>query len=205
MSDIRYRIEERNIMNMITGGNFYQEQDMFLRELLQNAIDACYTRSALNKSWGAELLAFKMDRMQQFAEQEYKPHIRIQYQRETRFFSIEDNGTGMDAREFDAYFRKIGASYYTSEDYSMQKLKYTPVGQFGLGMLSCFEVTDVLHLESKKDKSVNTIWNKEKASELIPIEIQWEKSEPMMQVTRGEEIVQGRLFGSISIRSMRIV
>ena len=57
MSTKSIDMEKRKMADMLAGDRFYAEEDTFIRELLQNAYDACFTRQALEMSWGAEFLA----------------------------------------------------------------------------------------------------------------------------------------------------
>lgn len=195
MSNVNYLVHEKNMINMISRGNFYGESDAFLRELLQNAYDACYTRKELQVSWGAEFLAVQTEQVGQFAKALYNPKITISYQSEKQLFIIEDNGIGMDAIDFDRYFRRMGASYYVGKEYKEQNLAYTPIGQFGLGILSCFSVTNALSLESRKDKSINTAWNKKHFSKLIPIHAHWSKWDYELTIEQGKKMKSGTVIG----------
>ena len=49
-------INKLNHISMLSAPEFFGEEDVFLRELLQNAMDACKTREALEYSWGTEFL-----------------------------------------------------------------------------------------------------------------------------------------------------
>ena len=49
-------IHNSNLISTISSPQFYGDENVYLRELLQNAMDACMTRSALEWSWGTEFL-----------------------------------------------------------------------------------------------------------------------------------------------------
>lgn len=195
MSKAHYIVHEKNLIQMISGGNFYGEDDAFLRELLQNAYDACYTKKELQVSWGAELLALTTEKADEFAKLSYQPRITMKYQSELQLFTVEDNGIGMDITDFDKYFRQIGASYYVGDEYEEQQLTYVPIGHFGLGMLSCFGVANSISLESRKDKAINTAWNKGHFSKLIPIHVHWSKWEDMIHIEPGKKMNSGTIVG----------
>lgn len=195
MSKAHYLVHEQNMIEMISGGNFYGEEDAFLRELLQNAYDACYTREELQMSWGAEFLAVQTDKVENFIRAMYTPKIVITYRTNTQLFTMEDNGIGMDTSDFDKYFRRMGASYYTGPEYQEQRMNYVPIGRFGLGMLACFGVSGALTLESRKDKSINTAWNKEHFSKLIPIHVFWDKKDEKITIDPGKKMTSGTIIG----------
>ena len=46
----------------------------------------------------------------------------------------------MNADDIEKYVSKVGCSYYNSEEFALQQLKYEPVSEFGIGMLSGFRM-----------------------------------------------------------------
>ena len=111
--------------NLLTGKNLYSDSGVFVRELLQNSIDAIMTHKALNNRL------------------EGKISIRTWTDNEGySWFRIKDNGIGMDEEIIKKYLLKIGRSYYQSDDFQkLQKehtIKNKPISRFGIGILSCF-------------------------------------------------------------------
>ena len=118
-------------MQLFTGENLYDDPAVFVRELIQNAIDAVRTRKQLDKAlpsdWKGQI------------------HIRCWMDEEGyHWFRIEDNGIGMTEEIIRNYFLKVGCSYYNSDEFAQAKLRcradsdYTPISRFGIGILSCF-------------------------------------------------------------------
>jgi molecular chaperone HtpG len=124
----------------LMGTKLYGDPEVALRELLQNSIDACLLRSAMEKSWGNL----------------YEPEIHIKYSTESEgdVLEIIDNGTGMDQYIIDTYYSKVGSSFYKSADFfdlkSQSKAKFTPTSRFGIGILSCFMVADTLVVDTRR-------------------------------------------------------
>ena len=123
-------MDQDRILKLLTGRNLYSDPGVFVRELLQNAIDAVLTRSSLDPH---------------FAEQDGRIVIRSWVDREGySWFRIEDNGIGMDDHIITDYFLKVGRSYYTSDEFRADKrhygrgADYNPISRFGIGILSCF-------------------------------------------------------------------
>ena len=123
-------MDQDRILELLTGRNLYSDPGVFVRELLQNAIDAVHTRSKLDP-W------FKIE--------DGKIVIRTWMDGEGKsWFRIEDNGTGMDEHIITNYFLKVGRSYYESDAFKADMCKYsngetyTPISRFGIGILSCF-------------------------------------------------------------------
>lgn len=132
-------------MELLVGRNLYQDPAVFVRELLQNAIDAVRTREKLDRNLPAN----------------WKPRINISSWMDSEgyhWFRIEDNGIGMTAEIIREFFLKIGRSYYNSDNFMQAKLRckadpnYMPISRFGIGILSCFmgdEQTNLVEISTK--------------------------------------------------------
>ncbi|CAI8912324.1 molecular chaperone HtpG [Brevibacillus sp. IT-7CA2] len=104
-----------------------------VRELLQNAIDACREREQYHKN------------NNEF--EEYTPEITISIEGSSQngyYFVISDNGLGMAEETILNYFFKAGASFRKSETWSKQFInnngtsKVQRSGRFGVGVLASF-------------------------------------------------------------------
>ncbi len=101
-----------------------------VRELLQNAIDACRERELEEKRLGNE----------------YEPLIEVAVIEENgkSYFTITDNGKGMSLHELKKYFLKAGSSFRKSIDwqktYTNEEGKSVIMrsGRFGIGVLAAF-------------------------------------------------------------------
>ena len=85
------------------GTKLYGDPEVALRELIQNSIDACLLRDAMERSWGNS----------------YSPEISVKYYQkdDDDILEVIDNGTGMDNDIIDNYYSKIGSSFYKSADF----------------------------------------------------------------------------------------
>ncbi|HHQ4709546.1 TPA: HD domain-containing protein [Aeromonas veronii] len=118
-----------------------------LRELLQNAIDACNERYSLEEKDNVTRKNIP-----------YSISITLDYDANT--LVISDDGIGMDINTVRDYFLKVGASYRTSEvwkaNFSDNEHSYIPrTGKFGIGMLAGFLIGNEISVQSKhiSDKS----------------------------------------------------
>lgn len=129
--DFHITMDQDRIIELLTGKNLYSDPCVFVRELLQNSIDAILWRGENDSSFNA------------------KEHGKITITtwhdgNGQGWFKIEDNGTGMDENIIEKYFLKAGRSYYDSDDFrrdkknSSNKSNYKPISRFGIGILSCF-------------------------------------------------------------------
>lgn len=133
------------LSRILMGQQLYSSEDVFIRELLQNSIDACRVR--------------KMD-MEKYNEP-YEPLITINYDSETHVFSIEDNGCGIDEEILEKYVLKVGRSYYNSRQRDFNNKGESSINKFGIGLLSNFMVSDTIVIESKRYqycKTTNPLW-----------------------------------------------
>ena len=159
MKSILFETDQLNMAAIFSSENFYGSWKVFLRELLQNACDACYTRQALIWSWGSEFLQMEEAQSLKDVRKPYVPKITIELDSSAHVLSIEDNGIGMNEADLLKYVAKLGASFYTSEEFARQRLNYEPVSRYGIGLCSCFIVARAILIESKKDGAINTAWN----------------------------------------------
>ena len=173
MIQCKVDMDQKNIISTFASTQFYKDPDAYIREFLQNSIDACNTRAALTWSWGTEFLEMEAARAINSMRSPYVPKISIAYRSDTQRLVIEDNGIGINARDIEEYVSKIGVSFYQSTEFEEQQLHYEPVAQFGIGMLSGFVVARALLIESRKDKSVNTAWNVTDRQSLEPVTAKW--------------------------------
>ena len=102
-----------------------------VRELVQNAVDACRTRMAIDKEY----------------EKQDITHVSVSFDSKSKLFTIVDSGVGMTIEEIENYFLTIGSSYNSSaewqktreeknEDRDINKIYRT--GRFGIGILAAF-------------------------------------------------------------------
>ncbi|MEE0674247.1 MAG: ATP-binding protein [Ruminococcus sp.] len=153
--DFHITMDQDRIIELLTGKNLYSDSCVFVRELLQNSIDAILWRGENDSSFNA------------------KEHGKITITtwhdgNGQGWFKIEDNGTGMDENIIEKYFLKAGRSYYDSDDFrrdkknSSKKSNYKPISRFGIGILSCF----LSDSENKLEVSTKRYTNGSKAIRL---------------------------------------
>lgn len=122
-------MDQDKILDLLTGENLYSDAGVFVRELLQNSIDAVLMRAKQDPNFSLEDGLIQIDTWMD--------------KEANTWFRIRDNGTGMNERIIQNHFLKVGNSYYTSEDFQYDnrlapKGSYTAISRFGIGILSCF-------------------------------------------------------------------
>lgn len=132
---LELHLDYEKVLNILMGTNLYDSVDIFLRELLQNSYDACKYRKELEAREG----------------EGYNPHITIKYSSLDKTLEIIDNGIGIDEDVLKNYVISIGKSYYKSKYFQRDNTEFKPVSNFGIGIISCFMISDSIEIESKKD------------------------------------------------------
>jgi len=104
----------------LLSNHLYSNPGVFVRELLQNAVDAIAARRRLGHR--------------------FEPRIHVEtYSNHT--ISIQDNGIGLTRDEIIRFLASIGSSTKKDPDAADEL-----IGQFGIGLLSCFVVSDEIVL-----------------------------------------------------------
>lgn len=128
---VKVGVDEETMLSEIASSNLYGDSHVAIRELLQNAFDACRARLI-------------------YAEDGYSSLIKIEYKDgsndKTKVFSIKDNGIGMTKEIIEKYFLKAGKSLYSSIDYRYSDKQFFHAGNFGLGVFSTFMLTDQVNI-----------------------------------------------------------
>ena len=133
-------VETENIFPIIKQF-LYSDHEIFLRELVSNAVDATQKVKTL-KSIG-ELKA-NIDKL--------RVEVILDKKKET--LTIRDNGIGMTEAEVDKYINQIafsGAEEFVNK-YKDQDAKNSIIGHFGLGFYSSFMVSKEVEIITKSQK-----------------------------------------------------
>ena len=127
------------ISDLFMGEHLYGDRQVGLREIIQNAIDACMVRKECEQNNPNPF-------------ETYTPCITVST--DDDYVYIRDNGIGMTDEVIQKYFLNIGVSYYRSKDYRDLELSYKPMGFFGIGFLAGFMLSDEIWVRTSgfKDK-----------------------------------------------------
>jgi molecular chaperone HtpG len=127
------RVQTENIFPIIKKF-LYSEHDIFLRELISNAVDASQkitTLSSIGEAKG-ELGELRID---------------VSIDKEAKTLTIEDRGVGMTAEEVDKYLNQVAFS--GAEEFLQKYKDANIIGHFGLGFYSAFMVSDRVEVYTK--------------------------------------------------------
>lgn len=132
-SDLRLILDYQSITELLMGKNIYGDYRLGLRELIQNSIDACKLAIELREK-----------------EEGYPiPGIFIKYSKQHNYVIIKDTGVGMTLDIIKNHFLNVGKSYYKSREYQSTNYKYEPIGQYGIGFLACFLLSNNVKIKTR--------------------------------------------------------
>lgn len=138
------RVQTENIFPIIKKF-LYSDHDIFLRELISNAVDATQKLKTLSNAGEVkgELGELRVD---------------IKLDEENKTITISDRGIGMTAEEVDQYINQVAFSSAASflEKYKGQNAANI-IGHFGLGFYSAFMVSDNVDIVTKSWKEAPAV------------------------------------------------
>jgi len=141
---IRFEFDREQMFRILSEELYQNDPYVFLRELLQNSIDAIHMRrEILQNLLGMDTKNFGL--------------IKVDVKHESDGNAIinwSDNGIGMDEFIIKNYLAVVGKSYYRSNDFQIYGLKMDPIARFGIGILSCFSVADRIEIETLRDRNL---------------------------------------------------
>lgn len=121
------------------GIGLYKDKYACIRELYQNSLDACKC-----------ILSQKRD-----SNRAGEIIFGIETTESGRYLYCQDNGIGMSKYIIENYLLKIGNSYYRSSDFYKKQAEYsnqfTPISQFGIGILSCFMIGNRIEITTRME------------------------------------------------------
>ena len=135
--DLSLSLDESAVMSLLMGTSLYRTPYAAIRELIQNAADACTVRQTLRHT-------------------EEPPRIELTTEcdeEQRHWIFVRDNGVGMDEYVLRSYFFKVGRSYYSSSDFdklveTFGASKPALSSRFGIGFLACFMLADLVEVET---------------------------------------------------------
>jgi len=144
----RFSLDEERIYELLMGQSIYHNRLDALRELVQNAVDACKLRDAIMLSNDRSIVPSKDHRIVIRYDESKGPE-------KPAALSVIDTGIGMDQYVIENYFLKVGRSYYKSSDFlrirsalRRQNLDFNPISEFGIGFMAVFMLGDRVEVET---------------------------------------------------------
>lgn len=149
--NIRFEFHRQRMFEILADEIYQGDSYVFLRELLQNSIDAIRMRRELvlrkaSKSGRKSNFGLGFDDAIYFDVQHGENGDVI--------VSCKDSGIGMDEYIVRNYLSMAGVSYYRSSEFKNLGLEMDPISRFGIGILSCFMVADHIEIVTCREAQI---------------------------------------------------
>ncbi|GET25992.1 ATP-binding protein [Prolixibacter sp. NT017] len=136
---LSFSLNQTRTIELLMGVGLYKDKFACLRELYQNSLDACRCMISQNRTLGKSTRGII--------------EFGLQSEEGKTFLYCLDNGIGMSKHIIETYLLNIGNSYYKSSDFFKYQAKwggdFTPISQFGIGILSCFMIGNKIEITTK--------------------------------------------------------
>ena len=144
--DLSLRLDEAAVMSLLMGTSLYPSRHAAVREIIQNAVDACLVRTRME------------------ADPNYRPEVKLTQKMDHQgrtWLLLADNGIGMDRSVLADYFFRVGSSYYRSNAFArllrtIGANEVPLISKFGIGFLSVFMLADMFEVETRATSAVST-------------------------------------------------
>jgi molecular chaperone HtpG len=137
---LSFQAEVAQLLHLVTH-SLYSNKEIFLRELISNASDAC------------DKLRYEAINDGGLYENDTELTVKVSFDKDAKTLTITDNGIGMSAQEAIEHLgtiAKSGTKDFVSKLSGDQKADSQLIGQFGVGFYSGFIVADKITVESRR-------------------------------------------------------
>ncbi len=137
---LQFQAEVAQLLHLVTH-SLYSNKEIFLRELISNASDAC------------DKLRFEALDQPALYEEQSALEVRVMFDADAKTLTIRDNGIGMSAEEASSHLgtiAKSGTREFVAKLEGEQKKDANLIGQFGVGFYSGFIVADRITVETRR-------------------------------------------------------
>lgn len=139
-SRMQFQAEVSRLLDIVVH-SLYSEKEIFLRELISNASDAC------------DKLRYAALTQPELTGEDTTYAIRIAVDTKARTLSVSDNGIGMTRDELIENLGTIarsGTAKFLEQLDASKKADITQIGQFGVGFYSAFMVAQMVEVTSRR-------------------------------------------------------
>ena len=139
MAKKQFKAESKRLLDLMIN-SIYTHKEIFLREIISNASDACDKlcyQALTDDAVGMKRKDFKID---------------LSVDKENRLITVSDNGIGMDKEDLENNLGVIASSgsYKFKQEVGDDAKDTDVIGQFGVGFYSAFMVADHITVVTKK-------------------------------------------------------
>jgi molecular chaperone HtpG len=134
---MKFELDRGKLLNLLVGHTIYNDPTVAIRELLQNSIDAVrfqYHQERREAASRGYIIKPEMGK------------VVMRWNPEQKELIIQDNGTGMNLDIIQNHLLKVGSSFYDTPRFNIENSDFTPISRFGIGLLTCFMISDDLEI-----------------------------------------------------------
>ncbi len=151
---VAFSLAEYEVRELLMGERLYGDPTLAIRELYQNALDACRFREArltyLQRKHGCTLI------------DQWKPGIEITQDTDehgNEYIQCRDYGIGMDRSTLEKCFAKAGSRFADTTEFLEEQadwrslpepVEFYPNSQFGVGVFSYFMLADEIRIRTRR-------------------------------------------------------
>lgn len=179
---LEFETEVAQLLHLMIN-SLYSNKEIFLRELISNASDAC------------DKLRFEAISDNSLLDNDAELKIQVEFDEDEKTVTIRDNGIGMSREEVInniGTIAKSGTKEFLQQLTGDQSKDSRLIGQFGVGFYSSFIVADKVTLitrraDSSKEQAIR--WESEGTGSYSLEEVEYEKrgTEVILQLKKDEE------------------
>jgi hypothetical protein len=132
---MRFELDRGRLLDLLVGHTIYNDPMVAVRELLQNGVDAVRYQFYLDNK--------------ESSPANPPPAIgwvKVRWNSRSRELVVKDDGIGMDLDVIRYHLMTVGSSYYDTPGFRADSPDFVPISRFGIGILTCFMVSDSIEI-----------------------------------------------------------
>jgi hypothetical protein len=146
----RFRLDERRVQALLMGEQLYQDRGLAIRELYQNALDAC--------RWRQARLAYRSQQIDWPDDWEGRIQFVQGVENGRAYLECRDNGIGMTEAVLTEVFSQAGTRFTDLTEFLVEStewkgaeppIPFYPNSRFGVGVLSYFMIADEIEVVTR--------------------------------------------------------
>jgi hypothetical protein len=151
---VRFTMDAEQVKELLMGAQLYGDPELAIRELYQNALDACRYRRAREQY---------LERTEAHSRSQWEGKIEIEQGVDAAgrpFIECRDNGVGMDEHVLLSCFARAGKRFTDTDEYLEEradwdavpdgKIELWPNSRFGIGVFSYFMLADEIRIVTRR-------------------------------------------------------
>lgn len=147
----KFRLDETRVRELLMGEQLYRDRSLAIRELYQNALDAC----RYSQAWRRYLM------VKNGGPRDWPWPGKIEFRQweehGRHFLSCRDNGVGMGEAELREVFSQAGIRFADRREFAVERARWAgkgvhihPNSRFGIGVMSYFMLADRIEVTTRR-------------------------------------------------------